>query len=195
MNKKISDFSEISQGSILTRIKTTDGGTMKNALTMQELSYYNNLSDSMGEPNIVQIDNKRMDGAYFAERYDVIVGLSSGKAMVIEQENVGKLILSNFVRIKIIDKNEVDPYYLCWLLNENQDIKRAITSLTQGSARVAIIPMAFIRDLEVKLLPIGLQRNIGQIHDLERKRIRIRRQKEELSQIAHNKLLMETYRK
>ena len=195
MGKKIYEISEIAQGSILTRIKAIDGGILKEAVTMQELSFYNNISDEKGEPNEVQIDRKRIDNAYFTERGDILVGLSSGKAMVVEENDEGKLVLSNFFRIRINDLNEVDPYYLCWLLNENKDIKRAVTSLTQGTARVSILPLAFIKELEVKLLSIEEQRKIGQIYDLERRRIRLRRRKEELSQMVHNQLLMETYRK
>jgi restriction endonuclease S subunit len=195
MEKKIYEISGIAQGSILTRIKAIDGGILKEAVTMQELSFYNNISDEKGEPNEVQIDRKRIDNAYFTERGDILVGLSSGKAMVVEKNDEGKLVLSNFFRIRINDLNEVDPYYLCWLLNENKDIKRATTSLTQGTARVSILPLAFVKELEVKLLPIEEQRKIGQIYDLERRRIRLRRRKEELSQMVHNQLLMETYRK
>ncbi|MDP4043068.1 hypothetical protein [Mycoplasmopsis arginini] len=195
MNKKIYEISGIAQGSILTRIKDTDGGILKKAVTMQELSFYNNLSDDQGEPNEVQIDKKRVENAYFTEKGDVLVGLASGKAMVVEEKDEGKLVLSNFFRIRINNINEVDPYYLCWLLNENKDIKRATTSLTQGTARVSILPLAFVKELEVKLLPIDKQRKIGQIYDLERRRIRLRRRKEELSQMAHNQILMETYRK
>lgn len=195
MNKKIYEISEISQGSILTRIKAVDGGVQKTAITMQELSYYNNLSDEKGEDNKVFIDPKRLENAYFTQKGDVLVGLSSGKAMVIDEVNSEKMVLSNFFRIRISDKNEIDPFYLCWLLNENKDIKRAITSLTQGTARVSILPLAFIKELEVKILPIEKQRKIGQVYDLERRRIRLRREKEKISQLVHNELLMETYRK
>lgn len=195
MNKKLYEISEIAQGSILTRIKSTTGGVIKEAITMQELSFYNNITDDRGEPNLVPIDEKRLENSYFSNKGDVLVGLASGKAMVVEENNKDKLVLSNFVRIRINDLSLVDPYYLCWLLNENKDIIRATSSLTQGSARVSILPLSFIKEIEVKLLPIGKQQIIGQIYDLERKRIRIRRRKEELIKIAQNQLLMETYRK
>ena len=195
MNKKIYEISEISQGSILTRIKAIAGGIKKEAVTMQELSFYNNTSDEKGEINEVMVDYIRIENAYFTEEGDVLVGLSSGKAMVIEKSNSNKLVLSNFFRIRINDKNEIDPFYLCWLLNENKDIKRSVISLTQGTSRVSILPLAFIKELEVKILPIEKQKKIGQVYDLERRRIRLRREKEKMSQLVHNELLMEIYRK
>lgn len=195
MKKKLCEISEISQGSILTRIKGTDDGIQKEAITLQALSYYNNMSDEKGEKNLVCIDRKRIENAYFTKEEDLLVGLNSGKAMVIEREDANKLVLSNFFRIRINNNNEIDPYYLCWLLNANKDIKRAINANTQGSSRVMILPLDFFRVLEIKLLPIEKQKKIGLIYDLQRRRLRIRREKERILQSVYNQLLIEIYRK
>ena len=195
MEKKICEISDITQGSILTRIKAVSRGKSLKAVTMQELSYYINASDEKGEPNEIAIEDKKIDNACFSRKGDILVGLSSGKAMVVEDENDNRLVLSNFIRIRINDVNLVDPYYLCWTLNENKDVLRAIASMTQGTARVSILPLAFLRDIEIKIIPIEEQRKIGRIYELSRRRTRIRRNKEALNYEINNKLLMEAYRK
>lgn len=195
MEKKICEISDITQGSILTRIKAIGHGSMIKAVTMQELSYYINASDEKGEANEIAIEEKKLDNACFSRKGDILVGLSSGKAMVVEEENSNKLVLSNFIRIRINDINFVDPYYLCWMLNENKDVLRTIASMTQGTARVSILPLAFLRDIQIKIIPIEEQRKIGRVYELIRKRTRIRRTKETLAYEINNKLLMEAYRK
>lgn len=195
MGKKICEISDITQGSILTRIKAIGSGQVLKAITMQELSYYINASDEKGESNEIVVENKKIDNACFSRKGDILVGLSSGKAMVVEDENNNKLILSNFIRIRINDFNLIDPYYLCWTLNENRDILRAIVAMTQGTARVSILPLAFLKDIEINIIPIEEQRKIGRIYELSRRRRRIRRNKEVLNYEINNKLLMEVYRK
>lgn len=195
MGKKICEISDITQGSILTRIKAVGSGQVLKAITMQELSYYINASDEKGESNEIVVENKKIDNACFSRKGDILVGLSSGKAMVVEDENNNKLILSNFIRIRINDFNLIDPYYLCWTLNENRDVLRAIVAMTQGTARVSILPLAFLKDIEIKIIPIEEQRKIGRIYELSRRRRRIRRNKEVLNYEINNKLLMEVYRK
>lgn len=101
---------------------------------------------------------------------DVVVGLSSGKAIVIESNRANKLILSNLAIIRIKDTEKVDPYYLCWFINSN---KAAIKKMQQGTSAVSIIPLSMLKSFEVELLPIETQRTIGKINELKRQRDRL----------------------
>lgn len=185
---KIAEIADVSQGSILTRIKSIDSkGVSIEALTMQELSYYCNQSDVIPVPNRVVVDNERFNNCLISKEHDVIIGLSSGNAMVIEKERTNKLVLSNFAVIRINDLNILDPYYLCWLLNEDRRVKAQLTSLTQKTSRVIIIPISTFKDVEIECIDIEKQRKIGVIYDLTRRDTRIKRQKAKL----RNKILNE----
>lgn len=187
---RIAEIANVSQGSILTRIKSVDSkGVSIEALTMQELSYYCNQSDLIPMPNCVVVDNERFSNCLISKEHDVIIGLSSGNAMVIEKDRTNKLLLSNFAVIRINDLNILDPYYLCWLLNEEKRVKAQLTSLTQKTSRVIIIPISTFKDVEIECIDIERQRKIGAIYDLTRRDTRIKRQKTKLRNKILNKEL------
>lgn len=178
MRYKINQLADISQGSILTRIKAQDNnGVCSEALTMQELSYYCNQSDDVATVNAVVVDKNRYENCLYSQTGDVLVGLSSGNAMVIEKERAGKLVLSNFAVIRIKDKKKLDPYYLCWMINENNDIKRQLLPLYQKTSRVVVIPISTFKDIEIECCPIDKQVKIGKTYDLSRKLVRTKRSK------------------
>lgn len=178
MRYKINQLADISQGSILTRIKSQDNnGISSEALTMQELSYYCNQSDDLAAANEVVVDKDRYENCLFSQAGDVLVGLSSGNAMVIEKERAGKLVLSNFAVIRIKDKKKLDPYYLCWMINENNDVKRQLLPLYQKTSRVVVIPISTFKDIEIECCSIEKQVKIGKTYDLSRKLVRTKRLK------------------
>lgn len=178
MRYRINQLADISQGSILTRIKSQDNnGICSEALTMQELSYYCNESDDLATVNEVVVDKYRYENCLFSQAGDVLVGLSSGNAMVIEKERAGKLVLSNFAVIRIKDKKKLDPYYLCWMINENNDVKRQLLPLYQKTSRVVVIPISTFKDIEIECCHIDKQVKIGKTYDLSRKLVRTKRLK------------------
>lgn len=190
MSLKLNDIADITQGSILTRIKT-DKGTKYDAYTMQQLSYYVNLSDEQGNFNTVDVLHDKIPNICLSQKYDLILGLTSGKAMIVEEDN--KLILSNFIRIRIKNTNLCNPDFLCWMLNENKDVQKSMKALNQGSTRVGIITPNFIKDLEINLIPIQNQIEIGMIYQLQRKKTRIVKNKIELENFIYKATLNNIY--
>ena len=190
MRYKISELAEISQGSILTRIKSSDSSGIKaEALTMQELSFYCNESDILPNANYVLVDINRNANCLYSQIGDVLVGLSSGNAMVIEADRAKKLVLSNFAVIRIKNKKKLDPYYLCWLLNKNNEVKRQLQLLYQKTSRVVVIPITAFKDIEIECCNIKEQIHIGQVYNLSRKLLRIKRLKaEKVNKFINNSL-------
>ena len=189
MRFKINELADVLQGSILTRIKSEEiEGICSEALTMQELSYYCNQSDDLPTANKVIIVKNKHQHCLYSQVGDVIVGLSSGKAMVIEKERAGKLVLSNFAVIRIKDKRKLDPYYLCWMINENADVKRQLRQVYQKTVRVLSIPISNLKEIEIECCEIDKQIKIGKAYDLSRKLVRTRRLKVGMSNnlINHN---------
>lgn len=162
-------IANIIQGNIPTRIETTIGLSVE-TITMQELNYIANISDDLPVEKNITIQGDKLESYSLTKEKDVVVGLSSGKAIVIESNRANKLILSNLAIIRIKDTEKVDPYYLCWFINSN---KAAIKKMQQGTSAVSIIPLSMLKSFEVELLPIETQRTIGKINELKRQRDRL----------------------
>ena len=166
---ELQHIAKIIQGNIPTRIETTIGLSVE-TITMQELNYIANVSDDLPVEKNITIQGDKLESYSLTKEKDVVVGLSSGKAIVIESNRANKLILSNLAIIRIKDTEKVDPYYLCWFINSN---KAAIKKMQQGTSAVSIIPLSMLKSFEVELLPIETQRTIGKINELKRQRDRL----------------------
>lgn len=166
---ELQNIANIIQGNIPTRIETTIGLSVE-TITMQELNYIANVSDDLPVEKNITIQGDKLESYSLTKEHDIIVGLSSGKAIVIENNRANRLILSNLAIIRIKNTEKIDPYYLCWFINSN---KVAIKKMQQGTSAVSIIPLSMLKNFEVELLPIETQRTIGKINELKRQRDRL----------------------
>lgn len=189
----IEEIADITQGSILTRIKDTNGTTFK-AFTMQQLSYYINASVTPGLFNEIIVNNDKIANLCIAKENDILVGLSSGKAMKVSKEDDGCVVLSNFIRIRLKDVERFDPNFICWIFNESQDAQKYFASQTQGSARVSIIPLSFIKCLNIDLIPFEQQKKIGIIYQLQKEKVKLALKKEKIKSTIIGKELFEIYK-
>ena len=189
----IEDIANITQGSILTRIKDDSGIPFK-AFTLQQLSYYINASDFSGTFNEIKVNIDKIENLCIAKENDILVGLASGKAMKVSKQDDGCVVLSNFIRIRLKNIEKFDPDFICWIFNENVDTHKYLASQTQGTARVSIIPLSFIKCLNVDLIPLQEQKKIGRIYQLKRKKIQILQKKEKIKSTVVEKKLFEIYK-
>lgn len=168
---KLGQIADIIQGNIQTRIEVEIGHTLE-TITMQELNYVANVSDELPSAKFLAVQHNKLNFYSLTILYDVVIGLNSGNAIVIEQDRANKLILSNLAIIRIKDFSKVDPYYLCWYIN---NYKAEINRMRQKTAAVSIIPLSKLKSLDIVLLPFEKQRVIGNISELKRRRDRISR--------------------
>lgn len=161
-------MASIIQGNIPTRIEVSEGVSIE-TITMQELNYIANVSDDLPVEKHIVVQGDKLNTYSLTQNKDVVVGLSSGKTIVIDNKRANRLILSNLAIIRIKDTNLLDPYYLCWLINNN---KAEIRKMQQGTTAVSIIPLSKLKSFDVTLVPIETQRTIGKIDELKRQRDR-----------------------
>lgn len=166
---ELKQLASIIQGNIPTRIEVSEGESIE-TITMQELNYIANVSDDLPVEKRIVVQGDKLNTYSLTQNKDVVVGLSSGKAIVIDDKRANRLILSNLAIIRIKDTNLLDPYYLCWLINSN---KAEIRKIQQGTAAVSIIPLSMLKSFDVTLVTIETQRTIGKIDELKRQRDRI----------------------
>lgn len=166
---ELKQLASIIQGNIPTRIEVPEGKSIE-TITMQELNYIANVSDDLPVEKHIIVQGDKLSTYSLTQDKDVVVGLSSGKTIVIDDKRANRLILSNLAIIRIKDTNLLDPYYLCWLINSN---KAKIRKMQQGTAAVSIIPLSMLKSFDVTLISIETQRTIGKIDELKRQRDRI----------------------
>ena len=167
-------LADIIQGNIPTRIEVSSGQAIE-TITMQELNYVANVSDDLPIEKYLTVQSDKIAAYSLTREYDVVVGLSSGKAIVIEQSRAGKLILSNLAIIRINNIDVLDPFFLCWYINNNKAALKELKKLKQATAAVSVIPLNMLKSFDIVLLPIEKQRLIGKTNELKRKRDRLMR--------------------
>ena len=91
---ELKPITTIIQGNISTRIEVPTGQSIE-TITMQELNYIANVSDDLPVEKYITIQGDKIGTYSLTKKYDVVVGLSSGKVIVIESKRADKLILSN----------------------------------------------------------------------------------------------------
>ena len=168
----LQDLANIIQGNIPTRIEVSSGQPIE-TITMQELNYIANVSDDLPVEKYITVQSDKLENYSLTKEKDVVVGLSSGKAIVIESKRANKLIFSNLAIIRVKDTEKVDPYYLCWFINNSKSSLKQLKKIQQGNAAVSIIPLSLLKCFDIELLPIETQRIIGKISELKRQRDRV----------------------
>ena len=168
----LQDLANIIQGNIPTRIEVSSGQPIE-TITMQELNYIANVSDDLPVEKYITVQSDKLENYSLTKEKDVVVGLSSGKAIVIESKRANKLILSNLAIIRVKDTEKVDPYYLCWFINNSKSSLKQLKKIQQGNAAVSIIPLSLLKCFDIELLPIETQHIIGKISELKRQRDRV----------------------
>lgn len=168
----LQDLANIIQGNIPTRIEVSSGQPIE-PITMQELNYIANVSDDLPVEKYITVQSDKLENYSLTKEKDVVVGLSSGKAIVIESMRANKLILSNLAIVRVKDTEKIDPYYLCWFINSSKSSLKQLKKIQQGNAAVSIIPLNLLKCFDIELLPIETQRIIGKISELKRQRDRV----------------------
>lgn len=93
---------------------------------------------------------------------DVIFHLMSVSSAIVSESNAGKLMSQNILKFQF-DRNKVDAWYLCYVLNEAQAIKHQLHNMKEGTVAKLITPTT-IRNLHIILPSLEVQKQIGNIY-------------------------------
>ena len=84
-NVELKQLASIIQGNIPTRIEVSEGVSIE-TITMQELNYIANVSDDLPVEKHIVVQGDKLNTYSLTQNKDVVVGLSSGKAIVIDNK-------------------------------------------------------------------------------------------------------------
>lgn len=186
---KIENIGKVTHGATLSRIESKIGQAYKTftLFTMQELNKETGQYGLSIEKQEVNIDVHKIDSSLISKKGSVIIGLTSHKALVIEKEQEGKLIPSNFAIIEF-DTEKVDPFYFAWYFNENPETQKQLLTAMQGTI-IRALSVQMLREFKIPLPSIKLQKNIGNLYKLTQRKSKLLFRRYILKQKLYNKLI------
>jgi len=160
VEKRLGDIAEIMAG--------VPGFAEKGKFTYKVVQP-NSFTDT-GAMNAVDLQ-KRSDE--ISERQLLTVGdilvkrLNPSFVHVVALESVGVAVSQNLLVVR--PGNEVDPYYLGYLL-EQKEILGQVEHVTGSAAAIKALSIKKMADIMVPVIPIADQRKVGEVWKLSRKR-------------------------
>lgn len=130
---------------------------------------------------------------YLSQRGDIVVRLTAPyTAVLIDDTTSGMVISSNFVVIRIEDK-QLLPEYLFWLLN-TQKVKRKIYENTTSNM-LGAVKAKFLTDFELTVLPVEDQHKIAQLNLLAKKESQLLKELATEKEKLYSCLLNQAYKR
>lgn len=130
---------------------------------------------------------------YLSRRGDIIVRLTAPyTAVLIDDLTSGMVISSNFVVIRIEDKQFMSEY-LFWLLN-TPEVKRKIYENTTSNM-LGAVKAKFLMDFELTPLPVEIQQKIAQLNLLAKKESQLLKELAEEKEKLYSCLLNQAYKR
>lgn len=89
-------------------------------------------------------------------------GASHMSAAILSDENKDKFISQVFSIMKV-NQERLNPWYLCWLLNESESVDCQIYFMLQGS-KIARLSAQQLKQVKIALPPMDEQEKIGKLY-------------------------------
>ncbi len=187
---KIDNLGKVTHGVTLSRVegKTGDDKEEFQLFTMQDLSRETGQYNQVVENQEVEVSKDKFDKDTLSKENLVVIGLTSYKAMVIEKNHSNKIIPSNFAIVEL-NLERVDPYYFTWCFNEHPEIQKQLKVAMQGSI-IRALSIQMLREFIMPLPSLEVQKSIGKVYELKRKRDKFLFQKNILEEKLYNHLLV-----
>lgn len=168
---KLEKLGKVNHGLTISRITAKPDEQQEEIplFTMQDLNIEMGNYDLKSEGKTVSVSQETFDKSLLSKKNVVVIGLTVHRAYVIENHHVGKIIPSNFAYI-YLDESKIDPNYFTWYFNEHPNIKRQLQIAMQGSMGIMALSVQMLRELEIDLPSIEIQRKLGKIYALRRRK-------------------------
>lgn len=128
---------------------------------------------------------------YLSQVGDIVIRLSAPyTAVLIDEENEGMVVSSNFVIVRT-DPQVLLPDYLYWLLNTSEVKHRMFES--SSSNMLGAVKPRFFSEYEITPLPISEQQRIAAINTLAKTEAKLLRQLANAKEQYYEAILRNTY--
>lgn len=159
----LEDIAKFYAGLNVSRIAVADGVPENWAYSIDDFDNdFSCLPSDRKETSFVGNDEKlRID------EDDCIISLAKSKATIVGKASIGKCITVNFVKCDI-DKTKIDPWYFCFMFNENKVIQKQLNMSLQGTIscikRISLASLKTVSLSEIEIPDITQQKIIGQLY-------------------------------
>lgn len=187
---KIADIGSVIHGVTISRIepKALEESETHKLFTIQELNEEMSMHPNKIEDKEIEVSKERFDSLYLAKNNMVIIGLTSFKAITVTHKQIGKVISSNFAFIDL-DANKVDPAYFSWYFNEHSNIERQLQIAMQGTI-IRALSVQMLRELEIILPSLEVQKAIGKVYVLKKRKEKLLYEKNILEEQLYNGIIL-----
>lgn len=187
---KIDNLGKITHGVTLSRVEGKPGedNEVFKLFTMQDLSRETGQYNLETETQEVEVSKDKFDKGTLSRENLVVIGLTSYKTMVIEKNHSNKIIPSNFAIVEL-NLEQINPYYFSWCFNEHPEIQKQLQVAMQGSI-IRALSIQMLREFTMPLPPLEVQKSIGKVYELKRKRDKALLEKNMLEEKLYNRILV-----
>ncbi|WP_301860805.1 hypothetical protein [uncultured Megasphaera sp.] len=95
--------------------------------------------------------------------YQSVLETHNMVAAIISDDNKDRVISQAF-SILTIQTDKIHPWYLCYLLNESEQVARQSNVLGQGSNLIQRLSAHQMKQIEIPLIPMKKQETIGRLY-------------------------------
>jgi len=181
---KLEDIVAVKVGKNISRVNE------EQELALETYTYENLIDDLDGlslNPNASNGDDSREQDNHLSKPGEVVFSFVSSKAAIVSDRNKRKIINQNFARL-IIEHEQLDHRYLCYVLNESHAMKKQMAISMQGSTVRKLTP-AILKSLTMKLPSLEKQERIGKAYLKLKKRQALARKQAELEEMLYLEVL------
>jgi len=114
-----------------------------------------------------KLERANQEGEFLSEG-DVLISNSLQKAVLVSEENVNKVASLNFIRVNFLS-DKIDKGYFVYLYNSFSQTQRQKERELQGTAAVQRIPLKALKEIEIPLPAIDLQKRLASIYMMSMK--------------------------
>jgi hypothetical protein len=181
---------KVIHGVTLSRVKAKDYEEYRSYIvfTMQDLNRETGEYGIKEEIQEVNICNNKFDSSFVLKTDMVVIGLTSYKAMVIDEKQEGKVVTSNFAIIEF-NKNKIDPFYFTWYFNEHPEMQKQLAIAMQGTI-IRALSIQMLRELDIPLPILNIQQKMGKVYKLRKRKEKLLFEKNILQDQLYNQLML-----
>jgi restriction endonuclease S subunit len=158
--RKLIDFVNFVQGINQSRAEKQFGN--------QVIDYYDQASfdeDYKHHDEIQQNEkmNSLVDRNVSLKKHDVVISNSLQKATMVGDNNVGKVLSLNFIKVEFM-MDHLDKRYFLYLFNNYKEIQRQKERELQGTGAILRLTKQSLEQIVIPVVPLAEQEKIGAIY-------------------------------
>lgn len=192
---RIEYLGKVTHGVTISRIEARPGEEYKllQLFTMQDLSKETGQYGLHVEMQNIKVSNLKFDENLLSRKNLIIIGLTSYKAIVVNDKHINKIVTSNFATIEL-DNSKINASYFTWYFNEHPNIQKQLRIAMQGTI-IKALSVQMLRELDIQVPPLEEQEKIGKLYEFRIRKERATFEKSTLEEKLYKYIMIKKLNK